>query len=244
MLNGLSIFHHKALLCLVQLQQGEIIKFQCCYQAWHNLIITWDISKVNSCRLSCMVFSYRCSCCSNWGWLWLLSVVHFVLQVLWWSWVSHPLSPLASSCSCWLERRSLRLEILPRTEPSSMERRNVGLITHSSCFFVELVTYLWSLEDIIYFEACTLTALCIWQLHQFCSSSSCNVADCKSFFSVLLQCLEWSSPLDRPLYMLWLACMETLQRWVLGYACSSSSRLIRNSHCCSLKTFAVSENRN
>lgn len=50
------------------------------------------------------------------------------LQVLWWSWASHPLSPQALSCSCWLGPKSLRWETLLRTEPSSMELRNVGLL--------------------------------------------------------------------------------------------------------------------
>lgn len=50
----------------------------------------------------------------------------------------------------------------------------------------------------------------------------------KSFFFVsFVQCLEWSSPLDRPLFMSWLGCMETLQRWGLGSACSSSFRFIQ-----------------
>lgn len=60
----------------------------------------------------------------------------FDTQVLWWSSVSHPLSPQASSCSCWLVQRSSRWETLPRTELSSTELRNVGLL------FLELVSSL------------------------------------------------------------------------------------------------------
>ena len=136
------------------------------------------------------------------------------LQVLWWSWVFHPLSPQALSCSFWLVPRSLRWETLPKTEPSSTELRNVGLLLSAFAIF----TSFHETEDE------THNSLLRFQLHQL----SLLLQGCQTFScSVFLQCLEWSSPLDRPLYMLWQACMEILQRWVLGYACSSSSRLIK-----------------
>lgn len=86
----------------------------------------------------------------------------FVLQVLWWSWVSHPLSPQASSCSCWLVPRSLRWETLLRTEPSSTELRNVGsIITHQTvAIFRSCHVPFWSFKDVFDSDACTfITAL-------------------------------------------------------------------------------------
>lgn len=76
--------------------------------------------------------------------------VHCVFQVLWWSWVSHPLSPQASSCNFWLVLRSLRWETPLRTEPSSMEHRNVGLSLSPLSLFLELTAYFWSLEAFLF----------------------------------------------------------------------------------------------
>lgn len=143
------------------------------------------------------------------------------LQVLWWSWASHPLSPQALSCSCWLVPKSLRWETLLRTEPSSMELRNVGLLLAAFAILGTCHVPFWNRRVIFFY----LFALKMADTTH-CSAFS-NISQLQITFSVFLQCLEWSSPLDRPLYMLWLACMATLQRWVLGYACSSSSRLIK-----------------
>lgn len=102
---------------------------------------------------------------------------------------------------------------------------------HYICYLYNLSCTLWNQnrrEKIFYL-------LWRWQTQYAVQFSVTSVAAfperlpiANPFFPpVFSQCLEWSSPLDRPLYMLWLACMETLQRWVLGYACSSSSRLIK-----------------
>lgn len=46
----------------------------------------------------------------------------------------------------------------------------------------------------------------------------------------VFQCLEWSSPLVRPLFMWWLACMVIHQRWVLESVCSLSFRWEQEDH--------------
>lgn len=140
------------------------------------------------------------------------------LQVLWWSWVSHPLSPQALSCSCWLVPRSLRWETLPKTEPSSTELRNVGLLLSAFAIFRSC----HETEDETHNTLLRLQLQLLSLFLQGCKSLSC---------SVFLQCLEWSSPLDRPLYMLWQACMEILQRWVQESVCSSSFRWKQESFC-------------
>lgn len=145
----------------------------------------------------------------NGGWLCPNPLSHFVLQVLWWSWVSHPLSPQASSCSCWLVPRSLRLATPPKTEPSSMEPKNVGIkFKQNKSLHTDVFNFGFNInhKDLYYLIYVIFRMLPLMN-HMF-----------------LLQCLEWSSPLGRQLCTSWLACMETPLRWVLGFACLSLFR--------------------
>ena len=105
----------------------------------------------------------------------------FFVQVLWWSWASHPLSPQVLSCSCWLVQRSLRWETPPRTEPSSMELRNVGFLLTIFAILRKLDTNLWN-----YFFWFPLKITDTYSVMSNCCS--CQLHIMLSFFS---QCLEW-----------------------------------------------------
>lgn len=86
------------------------------------------------------------------------NAVPFVPQVLWWSWVSRLLSPQGLSCNCWLVPKSLKWETPPRTEPSSMELRNVGLLL--------TLPVSEGFESILVYPLCNTHSRVHW--HSFC----------------------------------------------------------------------------